>query len=317
MDSKSKRVRANAEAVLARWNEMEAAGLLPRDSAEGGAEEGGSFDLIAYAAKNMPSSVKKLLAFTDPVSWPGISFAEGRDKSGVPLKNTAQAAPLTTPSTPAASASPVPNRWSRGFVYQDAKSHKFWTITVEGAGFTVSFGKAGTQGQKSVKEFADEGACKKAADKLIAEKTGKGYVEDPSQAASGGLVTPAAQPLPAPIPMPEDVPGKTVPLDVLRCYMALYLESKEMKRLFGAEKIRALLDPKDMALLVRRVYEEWLGAGGDAKTKGMMTLYAIHGGDEAVRGLKGKVKDFDYASRSAMAGDAVRAIAVSDLPRRW
>jgi hypothetical protein len=43
----------------------------------------------------------------------------------------------------------------------------------------------------------------------------------------------------------------------------------------------------------------------------MLTLYSIHGGDQAVRDLKAKVKDFDYASRSAMAGDVVRAIAAS------
>jgi hypothetical protein len=100
-------------------------------------------------------------------------------------------------------------------------------------------------------------------------------------------------------------------MDVLRCYVSLYLESKDMKKLYGAEKIRALLDGNTMQALITMLYQEWLGTGADSKTKGMMTLYSIHSGDQAVRDLKAQVKDFDYKSRSAMAGDAVRAIAAS------
>ena len=241
------------------------------------------------------------------------------------------------------------NEYSRTFVYKDDKSNKFWTIDVKGTGFTVTFGKVGANGQQSAKDFADEAACKKAADKLIAEKTGKGYVEDTSKASGAPSATgavpasaktaaakPAAPAAASAVPAKSAAPVQSAakpasappsaaksgsaastepaPLDVLTCYVALYLESKDMKRLFGAEKIRAALDEKDLAILVKRLYEEWISAGADAKTKGMMTLYAIHGGDEAVRELKAKVKEFDYALRSAMAGDAVRAIAVSDSP---
>ncbi|MBC9912747.1 WGR domain-containing protein [Chitinophaga varians] len=61
------------------------------------------------------------------------------------------------------------------FIYQDEKSHKFWDIETNGPELTITFGKAGTQGQTQIKNFATEEECRKAADKLIAEKTKKGY----------------------------------------------------------------------------------------------------------------------------------------------
>lgn len=75
------------------------------------------------------------------------------------------------------------------FIYQDEKSHKFWDITIEGTAITVTFGKAGTQGQTQTKSFTTEEECRQAADKLIAEKTKKGYlpaeeIPQPADAAS-------------------------------------------------------------------------------------------------------------------------------------
>jgi DNA ligase 1 len=44
---------------------------------------------------------------------------------------------------------------------------------------TTRWGKIGTNGQTKAKTFADEAKAKKEYDKLLAEKTGKGYVEKP------------------------------------------------------------------------------------------------------------------------------------------
>src|SRR4051812_47706463 len=65
----------------------------------------------------------------------------------------------------------------RSFQYSDAKSHKFWTIDVSGAAFTVAFGKVGSAGQTQTKTFPTAEKARAEADKLIAEKTRKGYVE--------------------------------------------------------------------------------------------------------------------------------------------
>jgi predicted DNA-binding WGR domain protein len=65
----------------------------------------------------------------------------------------------------------------RTFVFQDEKSQKFWNIEVKGTDFTVTYGKLGTTGQSSSKSFETKEKCQKEANKLIAEKTKKGYKE--------------------------------------------------------------------------------------------------------------------------------------------
>ncbi len=65
----------------------------------------------------------------------------------------------------------------RIFIFQDAKSQKFWSIDVEGTSFIVEYGRLGTSGQTSSKSFDSEDKCQKEAEKLIAEKTKKGYTE--------------------------------------------------------------------------------------------------------------------------------------------
>ncbi len=66
---------------------------------------------------------------------------------------------------------------TRRFEYKDEKSAKFWEIQVLGNSFTVRYGKIGTDGQAQTKEFADAATAEKQAEKLIAEKIGKGYQE--------------------------------------------------------------------------------------------------------------------------------------------
>lgn len=65
----------------------------------------------------------------------------------------------------------------RRFEYKDEKSSKFWEIRLEDNRFTVRYGKVGTDGQTQAKEFANAATAEKQAQKLIAEKTGKGYRE--------------------------------------------------------------------------------------------------------------------------------------------
>lgn len=65
----------------------------------------------------------------------------------------------------------------RRFVYQDAKSDKFWDIEFEGTTQTVVYGKTGTAGREAVKEFSTAEECTKESEKLIAQKLKKGYTE--------------------------------------------------------------------------------------------------------------------------------------------
>lgn len=65
---------------------------------------------------------------------------------------------------------------SGGFVRYEM-AQKFWAVQLEGASFTVRFGKQGTDGQEQVKSFGDAAAAKKELDKLVASKVKKGYRE--------------------------------------------------------------------------------------------------------------------------------------------
>src|SRR5436309_1121380 len=87
----------------------------------------------------------------------------------------------------------------RTFEFRDAKSSKFWNIDLKGNSFTVTYGKIGAAGQTQTKEFPDEARTRKEADKLVAEKVGKGYVETTPKSAPAPAPV-AASPAPAPAP---------------------------------------------------------------------------------------------------------------------
>jgi len=65
----------------------------------------------------------------------------------------------------------------RTFEYHGARSHKFWSIDARGSSFVATHGKVGTSGKIQTKTFASAEKAQAAADKLIRQKTGKGYVE--------------------------------------------------------------------------------------------------------------------------------------------
>jgi uncharacterized protein (TIGR02996 family) len=70
----------------------------------------------------------------------------------------------------------------RTFELNDGTSRKFWNIAVKDKTFTVTFGKIGTKGQSQTKTFKDAATAQAEADKLIKEKTKKGYKETTQRA---------------------------------------------------------------------------------------------------------------------------------------
>jgi len=61
---------------------------------------------------------------------------------------------------------------------KSGEASKFWEITVDGSTINIRFGKIGVaNGQTTVKEFDSNDEALAQADKLIKEKTKKGYVE--------------------------------------------------------------------------------------------------------------------------------------------
>ncbi|MCE9552119.1 MAG: DNA ligase [Planctomycetes bacterium] len=92
-----------------------------------------------------------------------------RDDSPPEVRKDRHAPPATAPkSTPVA---------ARYFEFVEGNSSKFWEITVSNTEVTVRYGRIGTTGQSKAKTFGDAAAAQSYADKLIVEKTEKGYEE--------------------------------------------------------------------------------------------------------------------------------------------
>jgi DNA ligase-1 len=138
--------------------------------------------------REQPPTIGSLITFRyQELSDRGVprfpSFARVRDDvdavppaNPAPAKKSRSAASAPAPA-PAAASSSAPASMRRRFELVEGSTSKFWEIEVASADVTVRFGRIGTSGQSQTKSFGDHAAAKSHADKLIAEKTGKGYVE--------------------------------------------------------------------------------------------------------------------------------------------
>lgn len=88
-----------------------------------------------------------------------------------PVTKLKPSKPAPTPAAPSAGA--------RYFEFVGGGSSKFWEIEVTGTAFVTRYGKIGTAGQRTEKSFATDERARQEAEKLVVEKTKKGYVERP------------------------------------------------------------------------------------------------------------------------------------------
>jgi predicted DNA-binding WGR domain protein len=75
--------------------------------------------------------------------------------------------------------------WTVHLVFEEGNSSKFWRARVEGGTLYVNYGKIGTTGQTQVKDLGSPAGATKEYDKLIKEKTKKGYAEAGSESSPG------------------------------------------------------------------------------------------------------------------------------------
>jgi predicted DNA-binding WGR domain protein len=61
--------------------------------------------------------------------------------------------------------------------FVEGPSSKFYEVEVAGNAVRVTFGRIGTAGQTQTKQFADAAEAQQHAEKQIAQKLKKGYVE--------------------------------------------------------------------------------------------------------------------------------------------
>lgn len=108
-------------------------------------------------------------------------------------------------------------------IYQDEKSHKFWTVEQKQQELHINWGRVGTQGQSQIKSFDDNEQARKACEKLIKEKNRKGYLaageeaqaQAPAASSSAASVHTTAAPSPkkTPAPAPKaDEPATVTPV---------------------------------------------------------------------------------------------------------
>ena len=96
------------------------------------------------------------------------------------------------------------------YEFREGTSRKFWEIALEGASFTLRWGRIGTQGQSQVKTFAGDAKAQAEHDKLVREKLAKGYREVGGAAVAAPAPKPQAAPAPAPAPPIPSTPAAPV-----------------------------------------------------------------------------------------------------------
>lgn len=92
---------------------------------------------------------------------------------------------------------------SRRFEFEEDDSSKFWEVMVQDTSVIVRFGKIGSAGQKKPKKLASPEAAQKELEKLIREKTGKGYSEVKLKGVAAPKAVAAPRPAAAP-PKPKE-----------------------------------------------------------------------------------------------------------------
>ena len=111
------------------------------------------------------------------VNPPTRSSSGGLPSPGSPASSGGLPSPGSPPVPVSSGESTMAATPKRYFEFIEDGSSKFWEVWMDGPDVTTHWGKIGTAGQTKTKTFADEAKAKKEYDKLLAEKTGKGYME--------------------------------------------------------------------------------------------------------------------------------------------
>jgi predicted DNA-binding WGR domain protein len=98
----------------------------------------------------------------------------------------------------------------RRFELIEGTASKFWEVSRDGSSWTVRYGRIGTNGQTLTKAAASEAKAQTEVDKLVREKTAKGYREvATAPGATLAAVAPKAAEAKAPGAQPSDVEAAT------------------------------------------------------------------------------------------------------------
>lgn len=102
--------------------------------------------------------------------------------------------------------------------------------------------------------------------------------------------------------------------DQIAALLVAYADLGRMGRSDAAAAIAADLEAKDLESLACEVWELWLKAGAQSKTKWVLSFTAVFGGAAMTPKLIHAINDWPQNARGAIACDAVAALAVSPDP---
>lgn len=105
--------------------------------------------------------------------------AKKQKRGGKSAAKEEESAPASSSSS-ATEATAGPATTTR-LTFTDGKSNKFWQITTVESKTTVNYGKIGSDGVSTVKEHANADKAKNFAEKEVAGKKKKGYVESSTE----------------------------------------------------------------------------------------------------------------------------------------
>ena len=91
----------------------------------------------------------------------------------------------------------------RRFELVDGSSNKFWEVVVEGSAVVTRYGKIGAAGQTTTTDEGSPDKAHKLFEKLVREKTGKGYQEVKPKGVKAPKAVDAPKPVAAP-PAPTE-----------------------------------------------------------------------------------------------------------------
>jgi uncharacterized protein (TIGR02996 family) len=101
------------------------------------------------------------------------------DGGGKPKATKAKAEAEAPKAKKASKKAEAPAEASKGggrrYEFSEGSSNKFWEVKIEGANVITIYGRIGSDGQTTLKEYDNPAQAKKEYDKLIASKEKKGY----------------------------------------------------------------------------------------------------------------------------------------------
>ena len=102
--------------------------------------------------------------------------------------------------------------------------------------------------------------------------------------------------------------------DQIAALFAAYADLDRIGRSGMAAAVAADLEEKDLQLLACDVWELWMKAGAQSKTKWVLSFAAVFGGAAMTPRLLRAINDWPQNARGAIACDAVTALSVSPDP---